>query len=77
MQTVMSASNVVATAVRRTIHPPLPYAYAFALGNDPILQQPIALGEEVAVVVADGMPAAHAADDVFAARCTTTRMGSA
>ena len=46
----------------------LPYAYAFALGNAPVLDTRIPLGKIVTVAVADGGRAEHALHDMFAKR---------
>ena len=50
--------------IRQTI----PYAYAFALGNVPVLATRIPLGKIVTVAVADGRRAEHALDDMFTKR---------
>jgi hypothetical protein len=50
------------------IRQPIPYAYAFALGNVPVLNTRIPLGKIVSVAVADGRRAEHALHDVFAKR---------
>ena len=42
------------------IQQPIPYAYAFALGNAPVLDTRIPLGKIVTVAVADGRRAQHA-----------------
>ena len=47
------------------IRQPIPYAYAFALGNAPVRATRIPLGKIVTVAVADGRRAKHALDDVF------------
>jgi hypothetical protein len=50
--------------IRQTI----PYAFAFALGNAPVLDTRIPLGKIVTVAVADGGRAEHALHDMFAKR---------
>jgi len=50
------------------IRQPIPYAYAFALGNVTVLNTRIPLGKIVSVAVAAGRRAEHALHDVFAKR---------
>ena len=50
------------------IRQPIPYAYAFALGNFPVLDTRIPIGKIVTVAVADGRRAEHALEDMFANR---------
>jgi acetamidase/formamidase len=46
----------------------IPYAFAFALGNAPVLDPRIPLGKIVTIAVADGTRAPHAPHDLFARR---------
>jgi hypothetical protein len=46
----------------------IPYAFAFALGNAPVLDTRMPLGKIVTVAVADGTRAPHVPHDWFAAR---------
>ena len=50
------------------IRHPIPYAFAFALGNAPVLDTRIPLGKIVTVAVADGRRAEHDLHDMFARR---------
>ncbi len=50
------------------IQPAIPYAFAFALGNAPVLNTRIPLGKVVTIAVADGRRAPHASHDWFATR---------
>jgi hypothetical protein len=50
------------------IRQPIPYAFAFALGKDPVLGTRIPLGKIITVAVADGTRAEPALHDMFANR---------
>ena len=70
LQPAMQTTNVSIAETGPTgfIRQPIPYAFAFALGDDPVLDTRIPLGKIVTVAVADGRRAEHDRDDLFARR---------
>ena len=70
LQPAMHATNVSIDESGPTgfVQQPIPYAFAFALGNPPALATRIPLGKIVTVALADGTRAPHAPDDLFAKR---------
>ena len=70
LQPAMQTTNVSVAEVGPTgfIRQPIPYAFAFALGDAPVLDTRIPLGKIVTVAVADGRRAEHDRDDPFAKR---------
>jgi hypothetical protein len=70
LQPATKTTNVSIAEVRPTgfIRQTIPYAYAFALGDAPVLDTRIPPGKIVTVAVADGRRAEHDRDDLFARR---------
>jgi hypothetical protein len=70
LQPATQTSNVSCAESGPTgfIQQSIPYAYAFALGNAPALDNRIPLGRIVTVAVDDGTRPPHAPDDLFARR---------
>ena len=70
LQAATQSADVSKIEFRPTgfIRQPIPYAYAFALGNVPVLNSRIPLGKIVSVAVADGRRAERALHHVFANR---------
>jgi hypothetical protein len=70
LQPVTQKTNVALAEFGPTglIRQTIPYAFAFALGNTPVLDTRIPLGKIVTVAVADGRRAEHARHGMFARR---------
>ena len=68
LQLATPAPHSAATGPRGFIQPPIPYAFAFALGNTPPLATRVQPGKVVAIAVMDGTRAPHPPHDLFAGR---------
>lgn len=68
LQSAPPTSLGIGDPADKAISPPLPYVFAFALRDAPILPEPISSGEVVEIAVRHDLRSASAGHDWFAAR---------